>query len=152
MCAISERFSSEEPTSSSRHEALGHQELGVDLVDVERLHEHVRALGGFLLPTLGFFLLGDDVDLPAGQLRCEAHGLATPTDGQRQLALGADSLDAVEVFVEHDLVPLGGRQDVDDEARRIRVPLVVSTFSPCGSLTTAWTREPRMPREHRPDR
>ena len=34
-------------------EALGHEQLGDDLVDVERIHEDLRALGEFLLPALG---------------------------------------------------------------------------------------------------
>ena len=93
-----------------RGEAFGHQQLGDDLVDVERLHEHVRALGEFLLAALGLFLLGEDVDVPAGELRGEAHVLAAAADGQRQLALRHDDLDAVGVFVEHDLGDLGGRQ------------------------------------------
>ena len=83
----------------------------------------LRALGEFLLAALGFFLLGQDVDLPAGELRGEAHVLAAAADGQRQLALGHHHFDAVAVFVEHHLGDFGRRQRVDDEGRRVRVPL-----------------------------
>ena len=106
-----------------RGEAFGDQQLGDDLVDVERLHEQLRALGEFLLAALGLLLLGQDVDVPAGELRGEAHVLAAAADGQRKLALRHDDLDAVGVLVEHDLRHFGGRQRVDDEARRVRVPL-----------------------------
>ena len=83
----------------------------------------LRALGEFLLAALRFFLLGEDVDVPAGELRGQAHVLAAAADGQRQLAFRHHDLDAVGIFVEHDLRHLGRRQRVDDEARRIRVPL-----------------------------
>ena len=121
MCAISDRSTIGD--FLDRGEALGDEQLRDDLVDVQRFHEHVRALGEFLLAALGLFLLGQDVDVPAGQLRGQAHVLAAAADGQRQLALGHHDLDAVGIFVEHDLGHLGRRQRVDDEARRIRVPL-----------------------------
>ena len=85
--------------------------------------KQLRALGEFLLAALGLFLLGQDVDVPAGELRGEPHVLAAAADGERQLALGHHHLDAVGILVEHDLGHLGRRQRVDDEGRRIRVPL-----------------------------
>ncbi len=121
MCAISRQI--DVGHLLDRGEAFGHEQLGDDLVDVERFHEQLRALGELLLPPLALFLLGQDVDIPAGQLRGEPHVLAAPADGQRKLALGHDDLDAVGILVEHDLGHLGRRQRVDDEGRRIRVPL-----------------------------
>ena len=80
-----------------RLEALGGEQLGDHLVDVERLHEELRALGELLLPPLGLLLLGEDVDIPAGELRGEPHVLAAPADGERELALGHHHLDAVGI-------------------------------------------------------
>ena len=121
MCAISP--GSTKATSSIEAKPSVDEQLGDDLVDVERFHEQLRALGELLLPPLGLLLLGQDVDVPAGELRGEPHVLAAPADGERKLALGHDDLDAVGVLVEHDLGHLGRRQRVDDEARRVRVPL-----------------------------
>ncbi len=106
-----------------RGKAFSHEQLGDDFVDIQRLHEHGGALGAFLLAALAFFLLGHDVDVPAGELGGEAHVLAAPADGERKLRLRHHDLDAVAVLVEHDLGDFGGRQRVDDEARRFRVPL-----------------------------
>ena len=78
----------------------------------------VRALGEFLLAALGFLRLGQDVDVPAGQLRGEAHVLAAAADGERQLLVGNDDFDAVGFLVEHDLGDFGRLQRVDDEGRR----------------------------------
>ncbi len=78
-----------------RLEAFGGEQLRDHLVDVERFHEQRRTLGEFLLAALALFLLGQDVDVPAGQLRGQAHVLAAAADGERQLALGHHDLDAV---------------------------------------------------------
>ena len=51
-----------------RAEAFRREELGDRLVDVERVHEGLRALGEFLLPAFRFLGLGQDVDVPAGEL------------------------------------------------------------------------------------
>ena len=99
----------------------------------------------FLLATLRFFLLGQDVDVPAGQLRREPHVLAAAADGQRQLVVGNHDFDALGVLVEHDLGDFGRLQRVDDEGRESGDHGMMSIFSPCNSPTTAWTRLPRMP-------
>ena len=82
----------------------------------------LRALDEFLLAALRFLGLGQNVDVPAGQLRGEPHVLAAPADGQRQLIVGHDDLDAVEVLVEHDLDDFRRLQRVDDEGRGVRRP------------------------------
>ena len=105
-----------------RAETLGGQELGHRLVDVERIHEGLRALGEFLLAAFGFLGFGQDVDVPAGQLRGEAHVLPAPADRQRKLIVGNDDLDAGRILVEHDLHHLGRLQRVDDEGRGVRRP------------------------------
>ena len=80
------------------------------------------ALGEFLLAALGFLGLGQDVDVPAGQLRGEAHVLAAAADRQRQLLVGHHHLDALGILVEHHLDDFGRLQRVDDEGRRVRRP------------------------------
>ena len=77
----------------------------------------VRALGEFLLAALGFLGLGQDVDVPAGELRGEAHVLAAAADGQRQLVVGHHDFDALGILVEHDLGDFRRLQRVDDEGR-----------------------------------
>ena len=76
-----------------------------------------RALDEFLLAALGFFLLGQDVDVPAGQLRGKAHVLAAAADGQRQLVVRHHDFDALGILVEHDLGDFRRLQRVDDEGR-----------------------------------
>ena len=99
-----------------------------------------------LLAALRFLGLGQDVDVPAGELRGEPHVLAAAADGERELVVRHDDLDAVGVLVEHDLGDLGRLQRVDDEGRRCPADHgMMSIFSPCSSPTTACTREPRMP-------
>jgi hypothetical protein len=66
--------------------------------------------------------LGQDVDVPAGQLRGEAHVLAAAADRQRELVVGHHHLDALGILVEHDLGDFRRLQRVDDEGR-----LVLST-------------------------
>ncbi len=80
------------------------------------------AFGEFLLPAFGFFLLRQDVDLPAGELRGETHILSAAADGERQLLVGHDHFDAMRVFVEHDLGDFRRRQRVDDEGRGLARP------------------------------
>ena len=82
----------------------------------------LRALGEFLLPALGFLGLGQNVDVPAGELRSEPHVLAAPADGERELVVGHDDLDAGGVLVEHDLHHLGRLQRVDDEGGGVGRP------------------------------
>ena len=79
------------------------EELADHLVDVEGVHEQFGALGEFLLAALQFLGLGQDVDVPAGQLRGEAHVLAAAADGERELVVGHHHFDAVRILVEHHL-------------------------------------------------
>jgi len=78
-----------------RGEAFGDEQLGDDLIDVERFHEESRALGEFLLTPLALFLLGQNIDVPAGQLRGKPHVLAAPADSERELRFGHHDFDAV---------------------------------------------------------
>src|SRR5262249_53077210 len=57
-----------------------------------------------------------------GQHRREADILAAAADGEAELALGHDDLDAPRLLVEHDLGHLGRREGIDDEGRRIGRP------------------------------
>ena len=81
-----------------------------------------RTLLELLLAALGFFLLGEDVDIPAGELRGEAHVLAAAADGERQLLVGNHHLDALGILVEDDLGDLGRLQRVDDEGGGVLRP------------------------------
>src|SRR3954451_10547715 len=103
-------------------EALGGEELGHDLVDVEGLHEQLGAGDELLLPALRFLGLGQDVDIPAGELRGKPDVLAAAPDGERELVVRHHDLDAVGVLVEHDLDDLGRLQRVDDEGRLVGRP------------------------------
>ncbi len=58
--------------------------------------------------------LADDVELPARELRREAHVLPLAADGERQLLVRDDELHAVVRLVDDDLVHLGGLNGVDD--------------------------------------
>ena len=84
--------------------------------------EHAGAVLELGLAALGFFLFGENVDVPAGQLRGEPHVLAAPADGQRKLLVGNHDLDALALFVEHHLGDFGRRQRVDDEGRDVVRP------------------------------
>src|SRR3954447_24402565 len=52
-----------------RGEALGNQKLGDHLLDVQRVHEHFGQLAELTLAPLAVVGVGDDVNVPAGQLR-----------------------------------------------------------------------------------
>ena len=106
-----------------RGKALGHQQMGDDVVNVQGVHEHLRAGLEFLRPAVGFLGLGQNVDVPAGKLRGQANVLTPPADGQAELFVGDHDLDAVGLFVEDDLGHLGRGQGVDDEGGRIGGPL-----------------------------
>ena len=62
-----------------------------------------------------FFLLGEDVDVPADELAGEAHVLAAAADGERELLVGHHDLDALGLLVEHDLGDIGRLQRRDHE-------------------------------------
>ena len=64
--------------------------------------------GDRLLLHLLELRLADDVELPAGELRGEAHVLALAADGERELLVGDDELHAPVGLVDDDLVDLGG--------------------------------------------
>ena len=103
------------------------------------------ALAELLLAPLALLGLGQDVDVPAGELRGEPHVLAAAADREAELVVGHHDLDAALLLVHHDLADLGRRQRVDDEGRGVGDHGMMSIFSPCSSCTTACTRLPRMP-------
>ena len=104
-------------------EAFGDQQLGDDLVDVQGFLEQRGALGELALAPLALLAFGHDVDLPAGQLAGEAHVLAAPADGQRQLLVGHHHLDPLVLLVHHHLGDFGRGQGVDQEGGLVRAPL-----------------------------
>src|SRR3984957_9771711 len=107
-----------------RGEAFRGQQLAHHFVDVQRFHEHPRGVFEIGLAAFGFFLFGQDVDVPAGQLRGEADILAAPSDRQRQLIIGVGDhdFDPLAILVDHDLGDLRGRQRIDDKGRDVRRP------------------------------
>ena len=86
------------------------------------LDEHRRAFVELLLAALRFLGLGHDVDVPAGELRGEAHVLAAPADGLRELLVRHHHLDALGVLVHHHLGDFRRLQRVDDEGGGVVVP------------------------------
>src|SRR6478736_2212727 len=65
--------------------------------------------------------LADDVELPARELRRQAHVLPLAPDGQGQLLVGYDELHAMVGLVDDDFVYFGRLDRVDDVTRRILV-------------------------------
>src|SRR4051812_8550977 len=107
-----------------RGEAFGRQQLADHFVDIERFHEDAGGVLEIGLAALRFLLLGQDVDVPAGELRGQTHILAAAADRQRELVVGVgyDDLDALAVFVDDDLGDFGRRQRVDHEGRDVGRP------------------------------
>src|SRR5690606_11667632 len=66
--------------------------------------------------------LGEDVDAPAGELAGEPNVLAAAADRLRELIVGDDELHRVAGVVDVDAGDGRGRDGVDDETRRVRVP------------------------------
>ena len=71
-----------------RAEALGDEQLGERLVDVELVLEHLGALDELALALLAGVGLGHDVDRRAGQLAGEADVLAAAADGEASWSSG----------------------------------------------------------------
>ena len=93
-----------------------------DVVDVERVHEHLRARLELFLTALGFLRVGQDVDIEAGELRGKPHVLAAAADRQAQLVIRHHDFDALRVFVDDDLRNFGRGEGVDHEGRRVLAP------------------------------
>ena len=106
-----------------RRKTLGYQQVGDHVVDIEGVDKGLRADAEFLRAALAFLLLGEDVDVPPGQLRGESDVLSATADRKTKLFIGHDHLDAVGLFVEHHLGDLGGRQTIDDKGGGIPRPL-----------------------------
>ena len=98
-----------------RRKSLGHQQMGDDFIDVEGIDEHLRAGTKLLGAALRLLGLGEDVDIPAGDLRGETHVLTPPADREAELIVGNHHFDPALLLVEHDLGHLRRRQRVDDE-------------------------------------
>ena len=98
-----------------RAEAFGGEQLPHHFVEIERLDEYLGAALELGVAAFGLFLLGQDVDVPTGELRGQPHVLPAPADGQRQLLIGHHHLDAFFVFVEHHLGDFRRRQRIHHE-------------------------------------
>ena len=78
------------------------------LVDVDRVHEHLRALGNVGLAALPFVGLRHDGYVEARQLAGQPDVLPAPPDRKRKLLVGDDHLFRQPLLVEDDLRD-GGR-------------------------------------------
>ena len=96
-----------------RVKAFRGQQLPDHFVDVERVDKHPRAVLELGLAALRLLLLGQNVDVPAGQLGSEPDVLAAAADRERQLLVRDHDLDALALFVEHHLGDFGRRKRVD---------------------------------------
>ena len=94
---------------------LCNQQVGDHIIDVERLDEAGRAGPELFLTALGFLGLGQDVDVPAGQLRRQAHILAATADGKAQLVVRNDDFHPAGNLVHHHLGDFGRGQRVHNE-------------------------------------
>ena len=103
-----------------RAEPFGHQQMGDDVVDVERVDEHLAAGAELLGAALRFLGLGQDVDVPAGQLRGEPHILAAAADREATADRRARRLRCAAAPRPSPPCDFGRRQRIDDEGRRIR--------------------------------
>src|SRR5262249_37634961 len=98
-----------------RAEAFRGKKLTDDFVEVERLHENLGTVFELGLTAFGFFLLRQDINVPAGKLRRKTHVLASTSDRQRQLLVRNDDLDTLLVFIQHNLCHFGRRKRIYDE-------------------------------------
>ena len=105
-----------------RGEALGHQQAGDHVVHVQRLDEQAAAAAELFLAALALLGLGQDVDVPAGELARQPHVLAAPADRERELLVRHHDLDAAGFLVHHHLGDFGRRQRVHHEGRGLRRP------------------------------
>src|SRR4051812_2896428 len=105
-----------------RGEAFRHQQVGDHVVDVQSVDEELRAGLELFGPALGLFVLGHDVDVPAGELAGEPDVLTAAADRQTQLVIGDDDFNALAFLVHHDLGDLGRSQGVHHEGRRVLGP------------------------------
>jgi hypothetical protein len=85
-----------------RREAFGRQKLADHFIDIERVDEQIGSFGELFLATVGFFILGHDVDVPAGQLRGQPNILPAATDRKGQLVFRHDNFNTPRVFIEHN--------------------------------------------------
>ena len=93
------------------------------LLHVQGVDEHLRIGAEFLAAALRFLGLGEDIDVPAGQLGGQADVLAAPSDGKTELVVRDHHLDAVGFLVQDHLGHLGGGERVDDEGGGVGRPL-----------------------------
>src|SRR6185312_5234391 len=105
-----------------RAETFRGKQLADHFVEIEGVDKDLRAVLELGLAALGLFLLGEDVYVPAGELRGETHVLAAAADGQRQLLVRHHDLDALAILVEHDLGDFRRRQRVHHEGGDVRRP------------------------------
>ena len=105
-----------------RRKPFGHQQMGNHLIHIEGLGEQFREPAELLGPPLRVLILGEDVNVPAGELRGEANILAAASDRQAQLVLRHDHFDATGILVQDHFGDFGRRLGVDHESRGVGRP------------------------------
>ena len=106
-----------------RIEALRGQQLRHHFIYYQRFHEQLAALAQLFLAAVRFFLFGQNINFPAGQLRGQPHVLTTPADSQTQHVIRHHDFEFPGLLVHHHLNHISRRQAFDQESRRIGQPL-----------------------------
>ena len=103
-------------------ETLGDQNVGNLLVDIELVHEKLARRIGLAGLLLGRLVGGHDVDLPARQVRGQAHVLPPAADRDGEVFLVDHHIHRVLFLVNHDGLDIGRRQSANDKLGRIFAP------------------------------
>jgi hypothetical protein len=107
--------------------------MGDHVVDVERVDEEsASARNSFWRRSLSS-VLGQDVDVPAGELRGQAHVLAAAADREAELIVGHHHLDAVRSSSSTTLATSAGARALTTKVAGSCDHWMMSIFSPCSS-------------------
>ena len=99
-----------------------HQQAGNHVIHIQRLNEQAGAPAEFLLAALGFLGLGENINVPPGQLARQTHILPAPTNGQAQLVIRHHHLNAPGLLIHHHLGDFSRRQRIHHECRGLGRP------------------------------
>ena len=120
-----------------RAEPFRDQQMGDHVVDVERVDKHLAAAAEFLGAPLQFLGLGQNVDVPAGELRGEAHILSAPADREASWSSGTTTSMRRCSSSITTLLTSAGASALTTNVAGSDDHGMMSIFSPCNSPTTA---------------